>query len=107
MVTLTGLLLILSAGIGASGRGVLLPLPRPHATLLASEPVADTVLLDSPTRIRLLFSEPIESKLSRLELVDAAGSRASLTPTSDAHDVHALVAPVSHLAPDATRSSGA
>ena len=97
MVTLTGLLLILSAGIGASGRGVLLPLPRPHATLLASEPVADTVLLDSPTRIRLLFSEPIESKLSRLELVDAAGSRASLTPTSDVHDVHALVAPVSHL----------
>jgi copper transport protein len=97
VVTLTGLLLVLGAGAGALGRGVGPPLPRPHATLLASEPAADTLLRESPARIRLLFSEPIESKLSRLELVDATGSRARLSPTSDAHDVHALVAPVSHL----------
>jgi copper transport protein len=65
-----------------------------HATLLASEPAAGVTLSASPSRIRLLFSEPLEPTLATISIVDRTGKSTALTVSGDPHDVHAVVAPV-------------
>src|SRR6185312_2534610 len=47
-----------------------------------------------PTRIRLLFSEPMEPTLATISIEDHAGQSTPLTVSGDPHDVHALIAPV-------------
>ena len=76
-------------------------MPRPHATLLASEPAAGATLAVAPSRIRLLFSEPIEAAMSGATISDANGARLPLAVATDPHDVHALVAPLPALQPGA------
>ena len=101
MVALTTLLLVLLTSV--LERGASTSPRRPHATLLASEPAADAVLRESPTRVRLVFSEPVEPSLSRLELARPGRGTTRLTPVADPHDVHAVVAPVTGLAPGGYR----
>ena len=72
-------------------------LPRPHATLLSSEPAAGAALAVAPSRIRLLFSEPIEAAMSGATISDANGRKIALTVAADPRDVHALIAPVPAL----------
>ena len=74
-------------------------MPRPHATLLSSEPAAGATLIVAPSRIRLLFSEPIEAAMSGATIEGANGSRIALAVAADPHDVHALVASVPALQP--------
>ena len=74
-----------------------------HATLLSSEPAARSRLAESPTRIRLVFSEALEPTLGRIALVGADGVVRQLTSAGDPRDVHALVAPVEMLSPGAYR----
>ena len=81
---------------------LVLAVPRPHATLLSSEPAADAVLAASPARLRLVFSEPVEVKLSSLALV-RAGAESRLTVEGDPRDVHALLARVQSLPAGAYR----
>ena len=69
-----------------------------HATLISSEPAADSRLAASPTRVRLVFSEPIEGNLARVTLVPGTGSPMVLRATGDPRDVHAVIAPVDSLA---------
>ena len=90
MVTLVALLLALSV-------------PRPHATLVSSEPAADAVLAASPPRFRLVFSEPIEVALSTLTLTLSGAAEERLAVESDPRDVHALIARVRPLSAGAYR----
>ena len=76
-------------------------LPLPHATLLSSEPAAGARVGTSPSRVRLVFSEPVEAAMSGATLSSANGSRVELAIAVDPHDVHALVAPVAALQPGA------
>jgi copper transport protein len=74
-------------------------MPRPHATLLSSEPAAGATLVVAPSRIRLLFSEPIEVAMSGATISDATGRRVALIVAGDPRDVHALLAPLPTLSP--------
>jgi copper transport protein len=74
-----------------------------HATLLRSEPAADSHLAASPSRVRLVFSEALEITLVKLSIVRADGSVIPLSATGDPHDVNAVIAPVNELASGAYR----
>ncbi|HET9003226.1 MAG TPA: copper resistance protein CopC, partial [Gemmatimonadaceae bacterium] len=73
----------------------------PHATLLSSEPAAGARLAVAPSRLRLLFSEPIEVAMSGATIADANGRSLALTVAGDPRDVHALVALLPPLRPGA------
>jgi copper resistance protein C len=69
---------------------------RRHAKLLNSKPAARETLKASPMAIRLWFSEPVETGLSRIKLVGAGGTtfatgRARKIPGADEST---LMAPV-------------
>ena len=77
------------------------PLPLPHATLLSSEPAPGASLATAPSRIRLVFSEPIEAAMSGVSIARAGGSRVSLPVTTDPRDSHTLIAVPPGLTPGA------
>jgi copper transport protein len=75
-----------------------------HATLVSSEPAANSRLAASPARVRLVYSEPVEGKLARVTLIAGAGAPLVLRAGADPRDVHAVIAPVSDaLAPGSYR----
>ncbi|MEP6732830.1 MAG: copper resistance protein CopC [bacterium] len=74
-----------------------------HTTLLRSEPAAGSRSATSPERVRLVFSEALEPSLAQLSIVDVAGSVVRLSASGDPHDVNAIVAPLSALAPGSYR----
>ena len=61
--------LVLVAAFVHAARGVL----HAHAMLVASEPAAESVVVTSPTRVRLLFSEEIEPSLAHVSVVASDG----------------------------------
>jgi copper transport protein len=73
------------------------PVPRPHAALLSSEPRSGAVLAVAPSRIRLVFSEPLEASMSGMSIAAANGQSRTLVVATDPHDVHALIAPLAGL----------
>ena len=75
------------------------PSSAKHATLVSSEPAANSRLPASPTRIRLVYSEPVEGKLAKVSVLPSAGTRIVLRAGADPRDVHAVIAPVDSLAP--------
>jgi copper transport protein len=70
-----------------------------HATLVSSEPAANSRLPSSPTRVRLVYSEPVEGKLAKVTLVPSSGPPIVLRAGADPRDVHAVIAPIDSLAP--------
>jgi copper transport protein len=83
-----------------SASAVLAVLPSAkHATLVSSEPAANSRLASPPTRVRLVYSEPIEGKLAKVTLVPATGAPIVLRAGGDPRDVHAVIAPVDALGP--------
>ncbi len=70
-----------------------------HATLVSSEPAANSRLQSSPARVRLVYSEPVEGKLAKVTLLPAAGGPIVLRAGADPRDVHAVIAPVDSLGP--------
>ena len=74
-----------------------------HATLVSSEPAANSHLATSPSRVRLVFSEPVEGKLGRISLRPETGDVFALRAVADPRDVHAVIAPVDSLAPGSYR----
>jgi copper transport protein len=74
-----------------------------HATLISSEPAANSRLAASPRRIRLVFNEPVEAKLGRITIVPGNGAPRALRAGGDPRDVHAVIAPVDSLAPGSYR----
>src|SRR5262245_64109210 len=83
----------------ASVRALTSPSSAKHATLVSSEPAANSRLASSPTRIRLVYSEPVEGKLAKVSVVPSAGTRIARRAGADPRDVHAVIAPVDSLAP--------
>lgn len=68
-----------------------------HATLVSSEPAANSRLASAPTQVRLVYSEPIEGKLAKVSIVPASGTTIVLRAGGDPRDVHAVIAPVDAL----------
>jgi copper transport protein len=79
------------------------PAAAVHATLVSSEPAANSRLATSPVRLRLVYSEPIEGRLARVTLVPGAGRPVVLRAAADPRDVHAVIAPVDTLVPGSYR----
>ena len=75
-------------------------MPRPHASLLSSEPASGATLVTAPSRIRLVFSEPVEIAMSGATISNGTGTL-PLDVTGDPRDVHALIAGVPALQPGA------
>jgi copper transport protein len=97
MISRVAALACLIASAATSGTLGAEPAPRPHAALLASEPANGAVLDAPPTRIRLLFSEPLEASMSGLSIAVAGAPARALPVTTDPHDVHALMASLPSL----------
>jgi len=76
-----------------------------HATLISSEPAANSRLTASPSRIRLVFSEPVEGHLARVTLVPASGQPLRLRADADPRDVNAVIAVIDSIAPGGYRVS--
>lgn len=71
--------------------------------LISSDPPAGGTVTRMLTRVRLVFSEPLEAPLSEIGIVDVHGRTRKLTVASDPRDVRALVAPVDALPDGAYR----
>jgi len=84
--------------LSASAALAVLPSTK-HATLVSSEPVANSHLASPPTRVRLVYSEPIEGKLAKVTIVPATAAPIVLRAGADPRDVHAVIAPVDALGP--------
>jgi copper transport protein len=74
-----------------------------HTRLVSSEPSKDARLAESPRQLRLVFSEPVEARLSRITLVRADSTSISVAPTGDPRNARGIVAPLEGLAPGAYR----
>src|SRR5690242_17400784 len=74
-----------------------IPPSAKHATLVSSEPAANSRLATAPTKVRLVYSEPIEGKLAKVSIVPASGTPIVLRAGGDPRDVHAVIAPVDAL----------
>jgi copper transport protein len=75
---------------------------RAHAALLTSAPKAGASVA-SAKEVRHQFSEEVIPDLCHVALMTTTGEHIDLKVASDPHDVRALVAPVSSLAPGAYR----
>ena len=84
--------------LSASAALAILPSAK-HATLVSSEPAANSHLASAPTRVRLVYSEPIEGKLAKVTIVPATAAPIVLRAGADPRDVHAVIAPVDALGP--------
>ena len=94
----SGLVVLVAASAAAfASRPVL------HASLVSSEPAAKSHVATAPARIRLVFSEPIEGKLSRITLTRSGGTAFAVPAAGDPRDVHAVIAPSDSLTPGAYR----
>ena len=72
---------------------------RPHATLVSSEPAANSHLAAAPARVRLVYSEPVEGGLARVALVSRSGASIALRAAADPRNVNAVIAPIDSLMP--------
>ena len=69
-----------------------------HAMLLSSDPKPGSVIDRSPERVRLVFSEAIDAKVSGIRLVPPSRAQRDLAVSADPGDPSALVAPLAPLA---------
>src|SRR5262245_606102 len=73
------------------------PSSAKHATLVSSEPAANSRLASSPKRVRLVYSEPVEGKLAKVSLVPTSAAPIPLRAGADPRDVHAVIAAVDSI----------
>jgi methionine-rich copper-binding protein CopC len=79
-LALPALILLAMLVVTASAPGVRGAEIRRHTRLVKSEPANNDTLANSPTAIRLWFSEKVELPVTRLKLADAAGTAIALSP---------------------------
>src|SRR5688572_24006569 len=69
-----------------------------HASLVRSNPPANTVLEEAPPEIRLWFTEPLEASFSHIILLDSSGqvveTEKSQIDSSDAHQQFMTLPPL-------------
>ena len=69
-----------------------------HANLVESDPAVNSVLPDSPERVTIRFTEPLEPALSEIRVLDAQGRRVdSDDSTVDPNDPHLMSVSVEPL----------
>lgn len=69
-----------------------------HANLVTSSPGSGEVLAESPTEVRLVFSEPVDPAYAGFDLLDADGNPiAAGVGSVDPTDAHVLVSAIPHL----------
>ena len=78
---------------------VVLTAARPHVTLVSSEPAASSHVSVAPTRVRLVYSEPVEGGVARVVLVPTNGAPVTLRAAGDPRNVNAVIAPIDSLTP--------
>ena len=69
-----------------------------HANLVESDPAVNSVLPDSPERVTIRFTEPLEPALSEIRLLDAQGRRVDSGDSAvDPNDPHLMSVSVEPL----------
>jgi copper transport protein len=97
LVALVGAWSFVLAGLTLVGPAT--PSALGHSQLVTSVPAAGEVVDASPTEIRLVFSEPIEPRYTKLDLIGPDGATiGSRIGSPDPADPYSLVAPVDGLA---------
>ena len=94
---------LVASGLGGGLVLFLFAVAYGHAMLISSDPPAGGTVTRALTRVRLVFSEPLEASLSEIGVVDVQGRTRKLVVAADPRDVHALVAPVDALPDGAYR----
>jgi copper transport protein len=94
---------LVASGLGGGLVLFLFAVAYGHAMLISSDPPAGGTVTRALTRVRLVFSEPLEASLSEIGVVDVQGRTRKLVVASDPRNVHALVAPVDALPDGAYR----
>ena len=84
---IVGLLTAVAAG-AAAGAGVF------HTRLLDSAPKKDAVVAEAPREIRLCFSEPVETALTRVTVLGADSAEVGLGKVQASGDPAVVFAPV-------------
>jgi methionine-rich copper-binding protein CopC len=75
-----------------------------HAHLVRAQPNADAAIRAAPAEVRLWFTEPLESRLSEIQVLDAARRRVDRAdPRLDADDAKVLSVALGALPPGAYR----
>ena len=92
-----------AAGLGGGLVLFMFAVAHAHAMLISSDPPAGGTVTRALTRVRLVFSEPLEASLSEIGVVDVQGRTRKLVVASDPRNVRALVAPVEALPDGAYR----
>jgi methionine-rich copper-binding protein CopC len=92
---------ILFAALAALVLGAFtVPSATAHALLRHAEPAMDSTVKTAPTELLLVFSEPVESSFSRVEVTDMHGARADAgTVRADPKDGRRLLVPLKTMAP--------
>ena len=92
-----------AAGLGGGLVLFMFAVAHAHAMLVSSDPPAGGMVTRALSRVRLVFSEPLEAGLSEIGVVDVQGRTRKLVVASDPRNVRALVAPVDALPDGAYR----
>ena len=74
-----------------------------HAMLISSDPPAGGTVTKALSRVRLVFSEPLEAALSEIGVVDVQGRTRKHVVATDPRNVRALVGPIDALPDGAYR----
>jgi len=70
------ILLLVAALLGLGlGLGLNSPSAQAHANLLRAQPAENAVVAQSPAEVHLWFSEAVELRFSRVQVIDPAGKR--------------------------------
>ena len=78
-----------------------LGMDRASFSLIHAEPAAGGVFSEPPTRIRLIFSEPLDASSTQVSLSGVGGQTIKLAAAIDPRLVDAILAPVPPLNPGA------
>src|SRR5688500_7329778 len=62
-----------------------------HTELVSSEPAQNGRLAATPSRVRLVFSEPIEARFGAISLIQSDGGTLKLAVEADPRNVHAMI----------------
>lgn len=70
-----------------------------HAALVASDPAPNAFLQKAPTQISLTFSEPLDSRASKIRLLDANGAEIAVTSLTFSSNNLSMTAQLPNLNP--------
>jgi copper transport protein len=91
--------LVVLLGAAWAAAATIAPDAWAHAGLVSSDPAANAVLATSPSTITLSFTEPPDTSLSTISVLDASGAAVPTAPAAAGSDAKQLVATVGGTLP--------